>query len=326
MFRHAPKLNRATKALFRAVLQEKNVQAVEAVFEKFGRAADPDALDEDGFAILHHIALANLPVELLDCMVRHGASVDVRNIVRETPLIIAAIYSHHRIVERLLAVGANVLATDVHGYTAVSRATAGPGFRKEDRDKVVAMLEAASSRPREGEKKKTSDEIVELANAKFRSGDIPGAAHLYQHALEADESNWRAHSNLSQCLLAAERFKEALHHASQSTLLNPENEKGWWRLVKAQMGIRDFPRARTAAERGLEHCPKSADIQALLDLMISRGVPDRASGMVLPEEAEKKLKSGCPTAPCAYCRRPCPLPLEARCPWCRCDPAGVGMP
>ena len=49
--------------------------------------------------------------------------------------------------------------------------------------------------------------------------------------------------------MAKQAFKRARHDAHKAASLEPAYDKAWWRLAKANVGLREFTRARRALDR-----------------------------------------------------------------------------
>ena len=63
----------------------------------------------------------------------------------------------------------------------------------------------------------------------------------------------------------ADLYRSAVSDAARAKTLEPKNEKAHYRQAKANLGLRDFPRAVHCLYEGLRHCPESATLKALLD-------------------------------------------------------------
>ena len=63
----------------------------------------------------------------------------------------------------------------------------------------------------------------------------------------------------------AQLYRSAVNDAAKATKLEPTNEKAHFRQAKANVGLRDFPRAVHCLHKGLRHCPESAALKTLLE-------------------------------------------------------------
>lgn len=96
--------------------------------------------------------------------------------------------------------------------------------------------------------------------------------------------------------------------------------KAWYRLAKAHIGARDFPRARRACDNGLKAATDSESLSEIRDRLLAADVGEALSDAATSEEAKKRVNESDPK--CNYCLEPVPLPLTAACPHCACNPVG----
>ena len=105
----------------------------------------------------------------------------------------------------------------------------------------------------------------------------------------------------------ADLYVKAVEDAGRARTLDPTNAKAHYRFAKAQIGKRDFPRARLGLEEGLKHCPENEPMKALLRTLLDMGVPDRISNPFAPgmqeemEAAKAAMLNAEATLMCAYC-------------------------
>jgi len=369
----------AAGRVLQAVRGGEDVAAVAAAVEK-ATQGDLDVLDEDGFACLHHVALLLKPEagRLVDVLVGAGAAVDVRDLLGETPLIVAAHYANAPVIERLLACGADPRLTDRHGRTALDYLTsassstpAAPGQQQQQqqqqqqrwrrhshcsvqqaeatkeavsaaaaRGRCVSALRAVLTAPTAWER------LAALAHEHARAGRAAEALDAYARAVELAaptasspfgrrDEEYRAHVDMARCNMRLGRFAAAVSEGVVCTRLEEGLAEGWLLLARGHMHMRDFPRARVAAEEGLRRCseadPHARDLLRIVALLVERGVPPRPCTSLAPARAalaklHEQQASPLPTARCAYCLRDCPLPLDAVCHFCACDPSGPGVP
>ena len=99
---------------------------------------------KEGWTALHYAASAALPdsLGLVQLLVRNGAVVDAPAPNGTTPLMMAAQYSSEEVVAQLLKYGADPLARNRRGFTAVDFA------RQASRDYLVSSLTQAQQRQR----------------------------------------------------------------------------------------------------------------------------------------------------------------------------------
>ncbi|XP_078601019.1 uncharacterized protein LOC144876019 isoform X7 [Branchiostoma floridae x Branchiostoma japonicum] len=79
--------------------------------------------------------------EAVDLLVQHGATVDIRDDSRNTPLMTACVYNHVDTVRRLIELGARPDLTD--GYIAQRLTTEDPRWGKFDCSESLKLIEEA---------------------------------------------------------------------------------------------------------------------------------------------------------------------------------------
>ena len=147
-------------------------------------------------------------------------------------------------------------------------------------------------------------------------------------------------------------YRQAVCDAGRARTLDPTNAKAFYRQAKANVGLRDFPRARLCLKEGLHSCPGNESMLKLRDELVALGVRESVSNPLSPigatahSKGDAAMRSGEAYILCAYCtgtiagRRPRLADLghnayEGRltkvealaaagfpssCPYCTCDP------
>jgi tetratricopeptide (TPR) repeat protein len=107
-------------------------------------------------------------------------------------------------------------------------------------------------------------------------------------------------------------YRQAVSDASRAKTLEPTYAKAHYRAARANVGLRDFPRARLCLEEGLRHCPDHREMAALLEKLLQMGVGPRdgevrmsnplsgASEREFPRGGEA-MTAGDAYIMCAYC-------------------------
>lgn len=118
------RLNRRLTDFFRGLERESErlLEAVEAndavaVSASLRRGAALGMRDLRLDTVLHRAAQSNFP-EVGKLLIHHGARIEARNYLGETPLITAALRDHYDFMKMLLELGANVNAIDERRQTA----------------------------------------------------------------------------------------------------------------------------------------------------------------------------------------------------------------
>ncbi|CAF1132215.1 unnamed protein product, partial [Didymodactylos carnosus] len=306
---------------------------------------DINAYDQDGFTALH-LACLQKQEKLVDVLIKWHANLNLRNKLKfikpleETPLIIAAIYNHFNIVEKLLMNGAKADCCDIHGYTALTRAKQGkyvsldPEHGIENNKKLIKLIENALEEQNNEHSHliKHADKLRELGNECFRNGKYFEALEHYIKSVELNENDYRIYSNMAACYLSLKQYQKALDSSIKCTKLNPTFAKGYYRQAKAYMGRRDFPRAKMVCEKGLKHCDSNdtQELQKLVDLFIERHVSDAIASPFSTESqyvCHQIEHCGMPYFLCSYCLRQISMDrkMDKECPHCACNPNGIGM-
>ena len=108
-------------------------------------------------------------------------------------------------------------------------------------------------------------ECKALGNAAFKEKDYDAAITAFTEAIEADPTNHVFYSNRSGAHAAKADFKAALIDANECIKLNEQWAKGHSRRGAAYYGLKNWPQAQAAYERGLELDPNSALMKAELE-------------------------------------------------------------
>ncbi len=79
--------------------------------------ADPTRIDRNGEGALHHLAqvLGHNSQDVLDLLIQHGASLEIRNLEGETPILKAARWLNREAVKLLIKAGADFLVQNSSG-------------------------------------------------------------------------------------------------------------------------------------------------------------------------------------------------------------------
>jgi len=261
-------------------------------------AVQLNTLDEDGFAMLHYCALSLdessriRAAGIAEALIEAGADIDVRNIMAETPLLVACCYCNAPVIELLLAHGANARAIDRTGHSCLVRlrGAAAAVTTAANREHCIALIEQTLQSPREAQLAALTEATVDRGTALFHAGDIAGAHREYSKAIALREDCWRAFANRCQCNMVLHDFDQALSDAVACVGLQPANAKSWWRLAKAHMGLHDLTRALKALKEGLRWCPGNQDLAQLAAELESRGA--KADRPAAPEEAASIATAG----------------------------------
>ena len=108
----------------------------------------------------------------------------------------------------------------------------------------------------------------------------------------------------------AQFYRSAVEDAGKAKSLDPTNAKAHFRQARANVGLRDFPRAVMCLREGLRHCPDSEALQTLLRKIedLSNGEDlDRISNPFAPGHAEmlrrgsEALANASAMIMCAFC-------------------------
>ena len=291
--------------------------------------------------MLHVLSMRHAVESVRVLVQKYKADVNVRNMFKETPLMMATMYGSPSIIDILIAAGAKVDAADCHGNTALKHAQGGPFTRHshlstQEKEGIVKAIREALARP--GPSADAADKLREKGNTAYANGDMLMAGKYYSESLEVRE-DYRTFSNRSACGLrlaiqiesgtagnvpvdSFETFGAAMTDAGKAKTIKPDFAKAWYRFARAQAGLRDFPRAAMAVNDGLKACPGDPQLTALkakLDLLCLPGT--LANGMSsYPYEMMAAVKAGAPSRPCSYCSKQVPISVKKSCPLCSCDP------
>ena len=261
-----------------------------------------------------------------------GSDIEARNSMKETAMILAAIYSTE-CTELLLERGAKVDVVDWSGHSPLSRAKEKLDFARskgglgneKDLARRVAMLEKALQKSKaEGGKKEEADALREAGNEAFKKNDFRKAILLYTQSLDIME-DYRCYSNRAACHLKLKNIEQARDDAGITTNLAPTFVKGWYRSAKAHCANRDFARAKCHLEKGLEHVPNDPTLTEMLEKLQAMKVPSIYVNTMLGRgvKAIQRVEHGEKAAVCCFCHRPFPAnepDYYDGCPHCGCDP------
>ncbi len=282
----------------------------------------------------------------------------------ETPLHMAAIYLPVAIPE-LLRLGARADLVTWQGQTAADLVASCKYASQAEKVRYQAELEEARARWQSGEAGQRAQQLREEGNAAFRADDLDEALLKYTASLEACVDartmanmaaahmrralammrsaapplaleNHEPHEALAACKRQARAsWMDARHFADVATKMAPTCPKGHYRLVRAHAGLRDFPRAMSAARAGLSKCPGDPSLtKCAADLAALRVREDGVlSNMMNPACARIRALMDGPNKPasimCVYCESPLPEPWRQwgdTCPFCASNPVQVLPP
>jgi ankyrin repeat protein len=127
---------------------------IEAVKQHLAAAADVNVRDMIRRTPLYFAAMKGHK-EVAELLIANGADVNAENLTWRTPLLVAAIRGHKEIAELLIANGADVNAKDENGWTPLVYAKF--VYKRESPDAKAAKKETADLLRRHGGK--TSEEL-----------------------------------------------------------------------------------------------------------------------------------------------------------------------
>jgi len=331
-----------------------NVSLLRSLLQQHDQRRHVNRLDNDGFGILHSVAVRGIKDEqvaadVVEVLVSAGADVNLRNKVQETPLMITAHYGHHELAAALLKAGAKVDVCDWTGKMLVSVAKGKCSSKRPlgrddaDHQKYLELIELALEKERSDTKNKRRAENTRVkGNTAFGKQDYDKAIELYTQSLDA-MLDYRTFGNRAQCHLekgkalirmcgyyTVERQVYALSEAamldaSKATEQNPTYDKGWYRLALGHIGMKDFPRAKQDVKSGLKHCPDNTSLQLLMSKLVELQVGDSMANPFSEamERATHALQSKAYTKSidCQYCGGTVPILNEedsTHCVFCAC--------
>ena len=325
------------KILFRAV-KDGSVDELSESMSLLQRYANTK--DNDGWGLLHIMAIHcddSKVNDVLDLLVAAGCDINMLNKYQETPLLNAIFYNRNVVIKALLNHKARVDICDWAGTTALEKAK--KSFGNEELKKVTIQLVEQAVKSQSNIPNPEADDLREEGNSYFRRRQYNKSIEVYTKSLNIRQ-DYRTYSNRAACYLklaqdlvkrvgmAGDERKlfqladQALLDASKASKLEKTFAKAHYREAKAQIGKRDFPRAKWALKEGLKHCPGNTDLQGLFDALTQLGVTDTAASPFSdkPRKVTERLLAGAPYALCAYCGQRLPLPLTASCAFCAQNP------
>jgi tetratricopeptide (TPR) repeat protein len=332
-----------TRALFQAV-QNGDAARLRNLFFDQGLSRYVNSNDDDGCSLLHIFGLSGVLDEaeaIVDAIVEAGGDINILNKnTKETALVVACYYGRHQAVKALLKYNARLDLSDWQGRNALIAAKTAPlhYVERQEKEITLALVEEAVKKEKASSSRfDVANTLREKGNVAFTRGDWGGAISMYSQSIEKYE-DYRAFSNRSACYLKkAQRqamvdndgvdwntirrySKRALADAIKATSLEPTFAKAWYRHAKAQLGIRDFPRAMWTLEEGLIHCPGNTAIENMAHTLKALGIKAELSNPYCDAvaEANAKLAKGCDYDVCSYCGNAMPLPLQEDCIFCAC--------
>eukprot|EP00927_Polykrikos_kofoidii_P058182 TRINITY_DN52563_c0_g1_i1.p1 TRINITY_DN52563_c0_g1~~TRINITY_DN52563_c0_g1_i1.p1 ORF type:complete len:417 (-),score=80.27 TRINITY_DN52563_c0_g1_i1:85-1281(-) len=249
--------------------------------------SSPQAIDSDGFALLHYAAMYGC-VEGMAVLLRRKGNINARTKVHETPLQLAAYYRHAEICALLLAHKARVDLADWQGRTPLSAAKeskCGNGLDNhgQAQARCVALLasrvdqEAAWRRGEAASAAEQADVVSAVAAAArgaaelrqqgsdfFGKGQYKEAVAAYSLALSSFDDAV-LYSNRAECYLKLQSFLKAKMDARKAVGLFGEagNKKAVWRLGRACLALDEVSEAADSARDGLRLWPGDPALKQL---------------------------------------------------------------
>lgn len=268
---------------------EDRKEALAATHETLREAA-PNAVDSEGFALLHYAAMYGC-TEAISSLITRRASVNVRTKVHESPLQLAAYYRHAEACALLLAHRARADLADWQGRTPLaaakeSRCGNGPDNNGQAQARCVELLaerEAREATWREGGPAASKEEeasaaaaaagALEAANLRsqgngfFKQGRHNDAVASYSLALSFFDDPV-LYSNRAECYLKLQKPLEAKLDAQKAAGLakaasSAVGLKASWRLGRACLALGEVGKAAEVTGEALKSWPGD---KALLQL------------------------------------------------------------
>lgn len=117
-----------------------------------------------------------------------------------------------------------------------------------DQQQVIATLAQIQSR-------NPDDAILATRYARaLREGDqLNKAQKVLQPFVKAEEPNAEAVTEMAMTQLGLGKYKEAKKYALKSTVIDPDNARGYLALGTAQDALKDHPNAEQSFRQGLKH-------------------------------------------------------------------------
>lgn len=119
----------------------------------------------------------------------------------------------------------------------------------------------------------TAEAAKHAGNAAFKAGNFDEAVEQFTKAIEADSTNHVLYSNRSGAHAAKGSFTEALLDANKCIELKGDWAKGHSRRGAAYFGLKNWPQAQAAYEKGLELDPSSEVMKEELEKVKLRRNP-----------------------------------------------------
>ena len=113
----------------------------------------------------------------------------------------------------------------------------------------------------------TKEVYFHLGNAKYESGDLPGAAAAFEKAVAIDSTFFKAVVNLGLLYDEQQNFAKAIETLEQATHLEPKNPDAWSHLGDAYYGQSNFTKATELYRQALAIDPNSP--QALYSMAVA---------------------------------------------------------
>ncbi|KAL7574560.1 hypothetical protein ACA910_015910 [Epithemia clementina (nom. ined.)] len=98
---------------------------------------------------------------------------------------------------------------------------------------------------------KTAEELKELGNKAFGDKNFNAAAQYYSEAIQLDPKNHVLFSNRSASYASLQKYEKADSDAKECIRLDPTFVKVYYRLVTAQIGLKQYDLALATIRQGL---------------------------------------------------------------------------
>ena len=116
----------------------------------------------------------------------------------------------------------------------------------------------------------SSSELKELGNAAFKAAKHEEALQLFSKAIELDKQNEVLYCNRSMCHAALQNWPQSVADAKQAIALSEKYIKAHFRLVKAQLELKQFREARMNLLNAIRLCGENKEFRLLEDEVLVR--------------------------------------------------------
>ncbi|XP_063063359.1 tetratricopeptide repeat protein 12 [Engraulis encrasicolus] len=145
--------------------------------------------------------------------------------------------------------------------TAPLTSASAPGLSGDpgaSQEAFMRMLEkdAEERRKRRKEREEKAKDLKARGNAAFTQGDYESAVLLYTQGLEELKDMQELYTNRAQALIKLERYNDAISDCEWALKCNERSVKAYVHMGRAQLGLRDYAKARECYEKILEIAPE----------------------------------------------------------------------